>query len=427
MATTVRTLSTFNYNDSLDNEYLYCTNTLTGLDTKLRLSDLTRKVSSSGVGLSILGTVTNTQTTFKNFNTPGARLPLSDTRGSLTLSLVPTQLNLALFDNTTAGFISTVDLTENVGTTILPTANGGTNKSSAYVVGDVLYASATNALAGLAGVATGNALISGGIGAAPSWGKIDLATHTSGTLPVTTGGTGVTSVLSRAVLVGNGASAMSVTGAAAAGQILIGSNSGNPAFANIASTDASVIVTNGANSIDLAARVTKLELADGTDMIVSSGTNTYTAAGMTFTSRRLVTNLTAATKNVVAAESGTVFTLNRAGGIVITLPAAAAGLTYEFHVGTTFSGTFQIDAATSADTLQGAIYMGTGGIGNDSDDNAENHGYASPAAADHQYIADADTKGRHLGTHLKYTAITDAIWLVEGFAITSGAIVTPWT
>ena len=37
----------------------------------------------------------------------------------------------------------------------------------------------------LADVATGNALISGGVGVAPSWGKIDLATHVSGNLPVT--------------------------------------------------------------------------------------------------------------------------------------------------------------------------------------------------------------------------------------------------
>jgi hypothetical protein len=42
-------------------------------------------------------------------------------------------------------------------------------------------------------VAVGNALISGGVGSAPSYGKIGLATHVSGTLPVANGGTGVTS------------------------------------------------------------------------------------------------------------------------------------------------------------------------------------------------------------------------------------------
>jgi hypothetical protein len=68
---------------------------------------------------------------------------------------------------------------------------GGTGQSS-YAVGDLLYASTTTALSKLADVATGNALISGGVGVAPSWGKVGLTTHISGTLPLTNGGTGAT-------------------------------------------------------------------------------------------------------------------------------------------------------------------------------------------------------------------------------------------
>ena len=71
--------------------------------------------------------------------------------------------------------------------TILAT-KGGTGQTS-YAVGDILYASTTTALSKLADVATGNALISGGVGVAPSYGKIGLTTHVSGTLPVANGGT----------------------------------------------------------------------------------------------------------------------------------------------------------------------------------------------------------------------------------------------
>lgn len=53
----------------------------------------------------------------------------------------------------------------------LAATNGGTGHAS-FAVGDVLYASTTTALSRLAGVATGNALISGGVNTAPSWGKI---------------------------------------------------------------------------------------------------------------------------------------------------------------------------------------------------------------------------------------------------------------
>ena len=75
----------------------------------------------------------------------------------------------------------------------LPIANGGTNLTT-YTTGDIVYASATNTLNQLADVATGNALISGGVGVAPSYGKIGLTTHVSGTLPVANGGTGITSL-----------------------------------------------------------------------------------------------------------------------------------------------------------------------------------------------------------------------------------------
>jgi hypothetical protein len=73
----------------------------------------------------------------------------------------------------------------------LITANGGTGFAS-YAVGDLLQASTTSALAKLAAVATGNVLLSGGVGVVSSWGKVALTTHVSGTLPVANGGTGVT-------------------------------------------------------------------------------------------------------------------------------------------------------------------------------------------------------------------------------------------
>ena len=73
----------------------------------------------------------------------------------------------------------------------LAATNGGTGQTS-YVVGDLLYADSTTSLTKLADVATGNALISGGVGVAPSYGKIGLTTHVSGTLPIANGGSGQT-------------------------------------------------------------------------------------------------------------------------------------------------------------------------------------------------------------------------------------------
>src|ERR1043166_5092934 len=60
-----------------------------------------------------------------------------------------------------------------------------------YAVGDLLLADAANSVDALADVATGNVLLSGGVGAAPSYGKVGLATHVSGILPAANGGTGL--------------------------------------------------------------------------------------------------------------------------------------------------------------------------------------------------------------------------------------------
>jgi hypothetical protein len=75
-----------------------------------------------------------------------------------------------------------------IGWKVVPATAGGTGQTS-YAVGDLLYANTTTTLAKLPDVATGNALISGGVGVAPSYGKIGLTTHVSGVLPVANGGT----------------------------------------------------------------------------------------------------------------------------------------------------------------------------------------------------------------------------------------------
>jgi hypothetical protein len=75
-----------------------------------------------------------------------------------------------------------------IGWKVRPANAGGTGITS-YAVGDILYADTTSTLAKLPDVATGNALISGGVGVAPSYGKIGLTTHVSGVLPVANGGT----------------------------------------------------------------------------------------------------------------------------------------------------------------------------------------------------------------------------------------------
>ncbi len=101
----------------------------------------------------------------------------------------------------------------------LPTANGGTNLTT-YTTGDILYASATNTLSKLADVATGNSLISGGVGVAPSWGKVGLTTHVSGTLPTANGGTNLTTYATGDILYASATNTLSKLSVGTNGQVL---------------------------------------------------------------------------------------------------------------------------------------------------------------------------------------------------------------
>ena len=113
---------------------------------------------------------------------------------SSTTTNVPLAANLAsgeLAINITDGklfYKDNANAVQVIGWKIVPATAGGTGQTS-YAVGDLLYANTTTTLAKLADVATGNALISGGVGVAPSYGKIGLTTHVSGVLPVANGGT----------------------------------------------------------------------------------------------------------------------------------------------------------------------------------------------------------------------------------------------
>jgi hypothetical protein len=59
--------------------------------------------------------------------------------------------------------------------TSLPAVNGGTGLTT-FAIGDLLQANSTTTLARLAAVATGNVLLSGGVGTVSAWGKV-ASTH----------------------------------------------------------------------------------------------------------------------------------------------------------------------------------------------------------------------------------------------------------
>jgi hypothetical protein len=168
-----------------------------------------------------------------------------------------------------------------------------------------------------------------------------------------------------------------------------------------------------------------------TDQVtVDSSGNLAQTAGVTNLIKD-VENVTAATKTLTAADTGTTFLMNRAGGIVITLPTAAAGLHYKFIIGTTFTGTFSIDAAAAVDifTAGSTIVISD----KDAPGTVSLKQFHADGSDDDKMTMDADTKGRFVGGVIDCLGIATggqgsatAVWQMNGFTFGDGTLATPF-
>ena len=146
-----------------------------------------------------------------------------------------------------------------------------------------------------------------------------------------------------------------------------------------------------------------------------------------------VQSLTTATYTVSADQSGTIFTFNRAAGVVVTLPAAAVGLNFEFYVETALtSNNYTINAASTADTLTGMVVVqDIADIGSVTllNEGVTTIGFDVPAAADHQIVTNKTTTGGLKGSYWRYRCVSDALWSVSGLNIVSSgaSIATSFT
>ena len=262
---------------------------------------------------------------------------------------------------------------------------GGTGQTS-YAVGDIVYADTTTSLAKLADVAVGNALISGGVAAAPSYGKIGLATHVSGTLPVANGGTNTTATPTNGGVVYGTGTAQAYSTAGTSGQVLTSAGAAAPTWttatnANTASAivqrDASGNFSAGTITAALSGNATTATTAanvnNGTlTMNVSgtglSGSQTFTAnqsSAATFTVTSNATNANTASTIVARDASGNF----SAGTITAALTGNASTATTASNI-TSQANSATITASTAANANQIVLRDASG-------DDFRRYGFAS--------------------------------------------------
>ena len=263
--------------------------------------------------------------------------------------------------------------------TALPATSGGTGQAS-YAIGDILYASTTTALSRLADVATGNALISGGVSTAPSWGKIGLATHVSGTLPVGNGGTGQSSNWTQwGAIYASTTGVLASTATGTTGQPLIANSTSGPAFGTLAlgtantNVSGTLTVTNGGtgagtftangiiygnttSALGVTAAGTTGQILIGNTSAAPSWSNATSVAvtSISFGTTGLTPNT--ATQGAVTV-AGTLATAN--GGTNLTTFTAANNAIYSTSASVLTAGTLPVAAGgTGATTLtlNGVLY-----------------------------------------------------------------------
>ena len=133
-----------------------------------------------------------------------------------------------------------------------------------------------------------------------------------------------------------------------------------------------------------------------------------------------VVSIEDATYSVESTQSGAVFTLNRAAGIVVTLPTAAAGLHYTFIVGTTFTGAGQINTDNASDLFSGFAQLFDPATAGDTNT------FIPDASDDDTIDLGAAAQGWLVGGIIRLKATTAAVWHCEAFLHGDGTLATPF-
>jgi hypothetical protein len=167
----------------------------------------------------------------------------------------------------------------------------------------------------------------------------------------------------------------------------------------------------------------QISIASGTGAVTtnldvdSSGNITTTGYVSAYSN---VSSITSATKSVESTDSGTVYTLNRAAGIVVTLPTAAAGINYTFIVGTTFTGAGQITADNASDLLSGFAYVFDPATATD------NNTFIPDASDDVTIDLGSAAQGWLVGGIIRLVATSAAVWHCEAYLHGDGSLATPF-
>jgi hypothetical protein len=169
---------------------------------------------------------------------------------------------------------------------------------------------------------------------------------------------------------------------------------------------------------------TLLQIVDGNG-VVKGG---FDASGLQSPSgqRQPVISGQAATRTLLAAESGSLCYFDLASGITYTLPTApAAGTWFDFAVLTTVTtNSYKVITGAGTELLVGTIYNV------DTDSASAVAAWQSLAATSNiavtQAAAGTNATGGIAGSWVRFTCLSATRWMVTGMILSGGTVATPF-
>lgn len=129
-----------------------------------------------------------------------------------------------------------------------------------------------------------------------------------------------------------------------------------------------------------------------------------------------------ATRTLNANETDSLIILDRAAGIVVTLPTAAPGLEFEFMVSVTnTTPSYKIITSVGTELLVGQI------LGCDTDTSDAVAIWKSLVATSNIAVTmNGTTTGGIKGDKIKFTCLNATTWVVDGYVNSNGTVATPF-
>lgn len=126
-----------------------------------------------------------------------------------------------------------------------------------------------------------------------------------------------------------------------------------------------------------------------------------------------------ATRTLTNDDSGGIFLLDQAAGIVYTLPVPVVGTQFEFFSTVTItSNNAKIITNSASVFMLGEVFTYTTAT-------ASGAGFAFNGTTHLACTMNGTTSGGIIGTYIKVVAVSTTVWLIRGEIVGSGTIVTP--